>query len=79
MIEEQLSVEICQRLPKSVTLNYIILTVKENMTAYPVPKEEQWRIQILKEMILCRQFDTLSIDNFDTTEIGELLQIVCES
>ena len=53
--------------------------VKENMTAYPVPKEEQWRIQILKEMILCRQFDTLSIDNFDTTEIGELLQIVCES
>ena len=55
------------------------LTVKENMRAYPVPDNEMWRVDMLNELILCRQFDFLTLDDFEMREIEDLLQIVCES
>ena len=62
----------CQTDIKSLTP----ATVKSNMKYFPVPDEEQWRIPLLSNLVSIRTEDLL-IENFENTELDNIIEYVC--
>ena len=53
--------------------------VKDGMLYFPVPEEEEWRLQISLELLSTRKNNDLEIPGFQTHEINSLLNHICSS
>ena len=49
-----------------------------NIEYNPVPIDEEWRIQMLKELIMVKQGER-DVENFSQEEINEIIEFVCSS
>ena len=49
-----------------------------NIEYKPVPIDEEWRIQMLKELIMVKQGER-DVENFSQEEINEIIEFVCSS
>ena len=47
--------------------------VKNNMNYFPIPEKEEWRLQVLEELLN----DSLELSGFDKNELKEFIDFIC--
>ena len=52
--------------------------VKSNMSYFEIPVGQDWRVDMMLNLIDIRS-DLLNIDNFDRTELDDILLYVCST
>ena len=50
--------------------------VKSNMEYFPLPAAESWRVPFLQNLLAVRS-NELHLDNFEKSELAELINYVC--
>ena len=54
--------------------------VKNTLRYFPVPEDEDWRIQICSEiMSICKNNNDIEIPGFDMHEINDMLKFICSN
>ena len=58
--------------------NLSSIDVKNNMSYFPVPVDQEWRVDLLLSLLNIKS-NLFNIDNFDSVELDDILQYVCSS
>ena len=54
------------------------IDVKNNMSYFPVPLGQEWRIELLLNLLSIKS-NIFNVENFDSVELDEILYFVCSS